>query len=133
MPSGGLRGQANARKDGDVVFNGQITVNSGIKTYASGVVIPGMTVISQVIDFAAAGSGINGIPQLSFAFTSGPAGTIGSGDYIIPLTQPAESGFNIFPATATSADTITVNAIATAAINPAAGAFKFLVIKQTGV
>ena len=125
--------QKNSLKDGDRAIEGVLIVNSGLQIGASGLKLPVINVVSQVIDFAAAGSGINTQSSVSVAFTSGATGTISSGDYIIPLTQPAESGFMILPAQAATGDSITVNILSTAAINPAAQAFKFLILKNLGV
>lgn len=131
MTTGGLRIQANNRKDGDIVQNGMVTVNSGLKVGASGFAIPSIQVVSQVIDFAAIGSGNSEF--LQFAYTSGVVGTLGSGDYFLPLNQPAESGYLLLSAQSNTGDSIAVTVFATENVNPAAAAFRFLVLHSLGL
>lgn len=136
--------------NGDQIVQGDLTVDSGVitttisattisagansnlKVGGSGANFTALNVIRQVIDYTAINSG-----NLSLAvhtpFTSGVATLIGSGDYIVPLSQPAESGVTLLPAVAASAATISVRYVQTslAAIDPAAQEYRFLVIRGT--
>lgn len=119
--------QGNSTVMKDVIVKGKITAQSGVTTDSSGSVLTGLKLIQQVIDFGAIGSGVTTIVHTPY--TSGAAALIGSGDYLIALTQPVESGATIIGIPAASGGTISVKYNNETASDPAAQAYTFAVVK----
>lgn len=137
-----VRQNKNNILEDDVLVPGKIvamsgvtadTINAanGIKQGSSGTLIPRINVVAQSVDLAAIGSSVSTL--ISVAFTSGAVGTVSSGDFVIPLTQAAESGVILTPAQTSTGDTLTFGYMNTTNVNPAAQTIKFLILHNVGV
>ena len=118
---------------GDFTAN-SVNTNSGItgtqRVGTSGTVIRQLAVVTQFIDVGGAlASG--GSTIIETAFSSGAAGIIGSGDYTVPLTQSAETGYVLLPHQTTTGDSIRfeVLSIGNGNVNPAMQSYTFLVLR----